>query len=70
MKEEALTMKDPNRNCCPVCGLPAFAPRFGSRVTCRYCRTVFTVEMPDGRKKHDLMHYRPHPRHKISGPGK
>jgi len=69
MKEEAPNMKDPNWNRCPVCGLQAFAPRFGNKATCRYCRTVFTVEIPDGRKEHELMRCRPHPRHKISAPG-
>lgn len=62
-------MDDEKWNKCPRCGIHAFAPRFGNKVTCRNCKTVFTVEIPDdGRKAYELMRFRPRARHKISSP--
>jgi uncharacterized Zn finger protein (UPF0148 family) len=62
-------MDDEKWNKCPHCGVHAFAPRFGNRVTCRSCGTVFTVEIPDnGQKAQELMRFRPKARHRISAP--
>ena len=67
-----MIMDDEKWNKCPVCGLKAFAPRDGNRVTCRFCRTVFTLDNPLDRKRreYELMRYRPNARHKVSGPGR